>query len=142
MRYLPRSHGKVVYERRVLRTPTALHTVRHQVAEQLEREGATAETIKDVLIVLSELGTNAMHATGYGDEIEVRVAIEPNDDIDVEVEDPGTGFRLSEGLRFADQDDEHGRGLAIVCLLADETTVSRRRRHTVVRARISARRSA
>jgi anti-sigma regulatory factor (Ser/Thr protein kinase) len=142
MRHAPRTKAKRVYERHVMRAPSALPTVRHEVAERLAYEGVAESTIEDTLLVLSELSTNAMHAIRYGDAIDVRVALAPNGDVEVEVEDPGAGFRLSEGLRLADRDDEHGRGLAIVCLVANETTVRRHRRHTVVRARICPRLSA
>lgn len=124
------------------RGPAALHALRHEVGERLDIEGIPADRVNDSLLVLSELGTNAMHAAGYGEEIAVRVAIDPHSNVDIEVEDPGAGFRLSEGLRLPERDDEHGRGLSIVCLLADETTVRRHRRHTVVRARIRAKKSA
>lgn len=98
--------------------------------------------IHDTLLVLSELGTNAMHAVTYHDEVIVRLEMDPNGDVLVEVADPGPGFRLSEGLRLPSSDEEHGRGLSIVCLVADETSVRRRRRHTVVQARIRSKQSA
>ena len=142
MRYLPKTDSKVVYERTVPRGPAALHTLRHEVGERLESEGVEAKRVEDALLVVSELGTNAMHAAPYGEEIAVRVAVDKAGDVDIEVEDPGAGFRLSEGLRLPSRDEEHGRGLSIVCLLADETTVRRHRRHTVVRARILAKKSA
>lgn len=120
------------------RGTAALHAVRHEVGERLETEGVPHPRVEDALLVLSELGTNAMHAAGYGEDIAVRVAVDERGDVDIEVEDPGAGFRLSEGLRLPARDEEHGRGLSIVCLLADETTVRRHRRHTVVHARIFA----
>ena len=140
MSHTPRP--KTIYERIAPRTTAALQTIRHEVGELLEREGVAHDRASDALLVLSELSTNAMHAAHYGEEIGVRIAMSAAGDIEVEVEDPGAGFRLSEGLRLPDQDEEHGRGLSIVCLLADETTVRRRRRHTVVRAKILAKRSA
>jgi hypothetical protein len=45
-------------------------------------------------------------------------------------------------LRLPAKNEEHGRGLSIVCLLADETTVRRKRRHTIVRATLRPKRSA
>ena len=132
----------LVYERRLLRGAAALATVRHEVAAVLEAEGASDRMIQDTLLVLSELGTNAMHAVTYHDEVLVRLAMDPSGDVMVEVEDPGAGFRLSEGLRLPDTDEEHGRGLSIVCLVADETSVRRKRRHTIVQARICNKRSA
>ncbi|HVV36215.1 MAG TPA: ATP-binding protein [Acidimicrobiales bacterium] len=133
---------KVVYERRLPRSPSALQFVRHDVDSALATNGVARSQIDDALLVLSELGTNAMHAIGYEDEIDVRLGIERRGDVIVEVKDPGSGFRLSQALRLPARNEEHGRGLAIVCLLADETTVRRRRRHTVVRATLRAKRSA
>jgi len=112
------------------------------VDNALAGAGVPRASIDDPLPVLSELGTNAMHAIGYEDEIDVRLGVERGGDVIVEVEDPGSGFRLSQALRLPETDEEHGRGLSIVCLLADETTVRRRRRHTIVRATLRAKRSA
>jgi anti-sigma regulatory factor (Ser/Thr protein kinase) len=130
---------KVVYERRLPRNPAALQSVRHDVADALAEHGVPRDVIEDALIVLSELGTNAMHAVGYDDEIDVRLGLEHARDVVVEVEDPGSGFRLSQALRLPATNEEHGRGLSIVCLLADETSVRRKRRHTIVRATLRAR---
>lgn len=142
MRNAPPSQAHVVYERRLVAAPASLSRVRHEVAGALEHEGASRRTVQDALLVLSELGTNAMHATGYGREVCVRLAMEPTGDVVVEVQDEGGGFRLSQSLRLPDEDDEHGRGLSIVCLVADETIVRRRRRRTIVRALIRSKRSA
>jgi anti-sigma regulatory factor (Ser/Thr protein kinase) len=128
-----------VYERQLPRSPSALQFVRHDVDTALEQVGVPRAAIEDALLVLSELGTNAMHAVGYDDEIVVRLGVERAGDVIVEVEDPGSGFRLSQALRLPATDEEHGRGLSIVCLLADETTVRRKRRHTIVRATLRAR---
>jgi len=113
--------------------------VRHEVGTALEQEGVDRQTIEDALVVLSELGTNAMHASAYDAEVVVRLGLERDGSVVVEVEDPGSGFRLSQGLRLPERDEEHGRGLSIVCMLADETSVRRHRRHTVVRAKLHAR---
>jgi anti-sigma regulatory factor (Ser/Thr protein kinase) len=116
--------------------------VRHAVETALAEHGVPHSVVEDALLVLSELGTNAMHAIGYEDEIDVRLGVERSGDVVVEVEDPGSGFRLSQGLRLPTRNEEHGRGLSIVCLLADETTVRRKHRHTIVRATLRAQRSA
>lgn len=137
-----KQNGDVVFERNVPRNLDALHVLRRGVADALSASDVSKQMTDDALLVLSELTTNAMHAAGYGDSITTRVLLSPAGDLDIEVEDPGGGFRLSEGLRIPAHDEEHGRGLAIVCLLADETTVRRRRRRTVVRARLCARQSA
>jgi anti-sigma regulatory factor (Ser/Thr protein kinase) len=131
-----------VYERRLPRSASALQFVRHDVDTALEQEGVPRGVIEDALLVLSELGTNAMHAIGYEDEIDVRLGVERSGDVVVEVEDPGSGFRLSQALRLPETNEEHGRGLSIVCLLADETSVRRKRRHTIVRATLRSKRSA
>jgi len=133
---------KVVYERRLPRSPSALQFGRHDVESALANEQVPRKKVDDALLVLSELGTNAMHAVGYEDEIDVRLGVERSGDVIVEVEDPGSGFRLSQALRLPETDEEHGRGLSIVCLLADETVVRRKRRHTIVRATLRAQRSA
>ncbi|MEY2425378.1 MAG: hypothetical protein QOI61_950 [Actinomycetota bacterium] len=127
-----------IFERRLVAAPSALQRVRHDVAEVLDEEGVSSDRIEDTLLVLSELGTNAIHASGYGDEVAVRLDMDRRGDVFVEVEDAGAGFRLSEQLRLPEPDDEHGRGLSIVCLVADETSVKRRKRHTIVTARIPA----
>jgi anti-sigma regulatory factor (Ser/Thr protein kinase) len=131
-----------VYERRLPRSASALQFVRHDVDTALEQEGVPRGVIEDALLVLSELGTNAIHAVGYDEEIVVRLGLERSGDVIVEVEDPGSGFRLSQALRLPATDEEHGRGLSIVCLLADETTVRRKKRHTIVRATLRSKRSA
>ncbi len=131
-----------IYEGRLVAGSSALQRVRHEVAEILDEEGVPPERIDDTLLVLSELGTNAIHAGGYGEEVAVRLDMDRQGDVFVEVEDAGVGFRLSEQLRLPDPNDEHGRGLSIVCLVADETSVKRRRRHTIVTARIPAMRTA
>ena len=133
---------KVIYERLWPRSPPALQFVRHGVKSALETHGVPHDVIEDALLVLSELGTNAMHAVGYDDEVVVRLGVARNGDVTVEVEDPGSGFRLSQALRLPETDEEHGRGLSIVCLLADETTVRRKHRHTIVRATLRSKRSA
>ncbi|HVT76608.1 MAG TPA: hypothetical protein VHD87_06225, partial [Acidimicrobiales bacterium] len=76
---------KVVYERRLPRSPSALQFVRHDVDSALDTNGVPRSQIDDALLVLSELGTNAMHAIGYEDEIDVRLGIERNGDVIVEV---------------------------------------------------------
>lgn len=142
----PRDHGYRenvrIFEGRLVTGPLALQRVRHEAAETLYDKGVSSSMIDDALLVLSELGTNAIHAGGYGDEVIVRMDMDRNGDVVVEVEDAGTGFRLSEQLRVPEADEERGRGLSIVCLIADETSVRRRRWHTIVTARIYAPRSA
>jgi anti-sigma regulatory factor (Ser/Thr protein kinase) len=133
---------KTVYERRLPRSASALQFVRHEVDTALEQAAVPRSVIEDALLVLSELGTNAMHAIGYEDEIDVRLGVERSGDVVVEVEDPGSGFRLSQALRLPETNEEHGRGLSIVCLLADETSVRRKHRHTIVRATLRPKRSA
>src|SRR5207253_11088885 len=80
---------KVVYERRLPRSPSALQFVRHDVESALAGEHVPRPIVDDALLVLSELGTNAMHAVGYEEEIDVRLGVERSGDVIVEVEDPG-----------------------------------------------------
>ena len=136
-----RIHGgdRVVYEGTIDASARRLRELRDGVAQALADVGIDAATIRDSLLVMSELATNAMHAIAPGATITIRVARDSQDDVIVEVEDGGRGFRLSQQLRLPDKNEEHGRGLSIVCLVADETSVGRRRHRTIVRAVVRAR---
>jgi anti-sigma regulatory factor (Ser/Thr protein kinase) len=72
------------------------------------------ETLQSVMIMVSELATNAVvHAHGA-----FVVSVECTDDImRVEVSDQGTGAPT---LRSPDADDPHGRGLQVVAGLSDD----------------------
>jgi anti-sigma regulatory factor (Ser/Thr protein kinase) len=124
----------VIYERRLLARVGLLAQIRREVGATLERQGVSEARVYDALVVLSELGTNAIHAATPDTDITVRVLSVDDGDIAIEVEDPGSGFTLADQLRMPNPNEEHGRGLGIVCLIADATEVHRRRRRTVVRA--------
>lgn len=88
-------------------------TARDLVAEHLPR-WALAALVDDVQLVTSELVTNAVQYAPYGD---VGFALRRADGVlRVEVTDASPGHPLS---RHADADDENGRGLELVQLLAD-----------------------
>lgn len=122
-----------LYERRIAAEVALISHVRHEMALALEEANVDPTMAADACLVTSELCTNAVHATTPNDDVTVRVGT-LGDDLVIEVDDGGAGFRLGKELRLPNNSEEHGRGLGIVCLVATETTVRRRRRRTVVRA--------
>jgi anti-sigma regulatory factor (Ser/Thr protein kinase) len=97
--------------------------------------GAVDEPVReDVLLLVSELCTNAIQATSRrGDKIVVRVDL-TDSDVVVEVEDSGSGFAFPDHV--AANQDESGRGLAIARRLAKHVEIDRRDERTCVRARL------
>ncbi len=86
-----------------------------------------------LLLVVSELCTNAIEALGNeGLNFTLRVR-DLTHCVVVEVEDAGPGFGRAFGKRGADDETERGRGLAVVQSLVDEFSVTRRRGMTTVR---------
>lgn len=103
----------------------ALSPMRHEVAERLEAHDFASIAIYDLLVVLSELCTNAIEATASGDDsVLVRVMLGVAA-LTLEVENVGLAFDQDAGIaqRRSGADVDRGRGLAIVRALADEITV-------------------
>lgn len=95
------------------RRPSACPRARHWAAAALQRWEATGQERDDVLLVMSELVTNAIvHATG---PIRAHLARDTAGRIHVQVDDGGPTYHGDDG---DGQDDEHGRGLGIVDHLA------------------------
>ncbi|MFN2607189.1 MAG: SpoIIE family protein phosphatase [Acidimicrobiales bacterium] len=109
---------------------------RHLFADWLEGLAVDDSDRLDLLLVVSELCSNAVrHASGAFGALALR-AWAQGDDVIVEVEDDGAGFEL-EGRyddELPDPEAERGRGLYVVEALTDETTVTRRGDRTIVRA--------
>ena len=100
--------------------PAAIGRARHDVEDALELAGVDRRTAGDVLLLVSELVTNAVrHARGA--EFEVRLEVRP-DALRVEVHDEGSGFvpRIAPS-----EDGTGGYGLYIVEKLADRWGVER-----------------
>jgi anti-sigma regulatory factor (Ser/Thr protein kinase) len=95
-----------------LRAPAA---ARHFVDAPLrDMLGRTARpTAEDVVLVVSELVTNAVRASAEVIGLSLRV---DDDRVAVEISDDAAGWPTP---RAADWEDPHGRGLAIVDELAD-----------------------
>jgi anti-sigma regulatory factor (Ser/Thr protein kinase) len=89
-----------------------------------------------MLLVISELCTNAVEAL-HNPRAELVLRVRDLDDCTViEVEDLGPGFASVIHQPGASDDDERGRGLHVVRSLVDEMTVDRAYGKTVVRCRM------
>jgi anti-sigma regulatory factor (Ser/Thr protein kinase) len=99
---------------------------RHVLANWLEMQpGVDPDAIDDLLVVCSELVTNAiLHAPGHPEHLCLRAETD-GDAVVLEVEDRGRGFAwpVSHALSDVLADEEHGRGLFIVEALTDRLGV-------------------
>ncbi len=109
---------------------------RHLLRDWLELLAVEEAERADLLLVASELCSNAVrHSTGAPRALVLRAYAE-GDAVVVEVEDDGEGFEL--GARYDDEvpdpELERGRGLYVVEALTDDISVRRESGRTVVRA--------
>lgn len=106
--------------------------VRRQVAADLTTRSLTADSVDDVLLVISELVGNAItHAADSG-ELDVVWQLE-GDTVTVRVSDDSTDLPQ---LKHVDASATNGRGLAIVAAIAQDWGVHRRRGGKQVWARV------
>jgi anti-sigma regulatory factor (Ser/Thr protein kinase) len=78
-----------------------------------------------VLLVVSELSTNAVEALG-DDTAKLTLRVHDfTDRVEIQVSDPGPGFARAFGRPGAGANDPRGRGLQVVHSLVDEFTVHR-----------------
>lgn len=85
-----------------------------------------------LLLVVSELCTNAIEALDdTSAEFTLRIKDFP-DRVEIEVEDAGPGFARAFGRPGASDDTPQGRGLQVVRSLVDEFSVQRRTGKTTV----------
>lgn len=125
---------ELLVECRVLPTMESVRSVRREIDGAL-RPMLPARTVSDVVLVVSELCTNAIEAADTGAcDVIVRVGVPSSRAVTIEVEDCGAGFMLDEGRTFATETDESGRGLSIVDWVADDLEVEHQPGKTVVRA--------
>jgi serine phosphatase RsbU (regulator of sigma subunit)/anti-sigma regulatory factor (Ser/Thr protein kinase) len=123
------------FEHRFSANPVMVSLARHLLLDWLERQPIDPAAIEDLLIVASELSSNAIQAsTGEPRALALRATAD-GDAIVIEMEDDGPGFALPD---FDDEDVpdllmEHGRGLFLVHVLTDELEVGRVAGRTVVR---------
>jgi anti-sigma regulatory factor (Ser/Thr protein kinase) len=109
--------------------------LRH-AADAFLRESTDQDLRDELMLVVSELCTNAIEAV-HNPSGEVTLRVRNRDDsIIIEVEDLGPGFAAAMGRRGARDKDERGRGLQVVAALVDDLTVERKRRRTIVRCSV------
>lgn len=117
-------------------TPEAVRVVRRALGQWLSaHHRVNVDGIDDLLIVCSELCTNAVRsASDTEGSVAVRAWSE-NHGVILEVEDDGAGFAWPSGRRLQDvpDEEEHGRGLFIVAGITDEMEVHVEGGRTVVR---------
>jgi len=102
-------HG---WKQRFTPVPPSVHRARHAAEAALRGWGVAPGSLPLVLLVLSELATNAVrHGRVPGRYYEVRIAYDAEKLVGIEVSDPGDGLPVAGD---ASPDSERGRGLAIV----------------------------
>lgn len=108
-------------------TPPAIRVARRTLSSWLERQpGVDTDGIDDLLIVCSELCSNAaLHSTGRPLSVALTARVD-GDAVVLEVEDDGAGFAWAgpgKGMGEVDSAAESGRGLYIVAALTDEMMI-------------------
>ncbi|MFJ1990264.1 ATP-binding protein [Streptomyces asiaticus] len=124
-------HG---WKQRFTPVPLSIPHARRAVDAALRAWGLDRSSAALVLLVVSELATNAVrHGRVPGRYFEVRIAYDAEKMVGVEVSDPREGCPA---VADPTPDDESGRGLAIVDALADAWGVRERIVGKTVWARI------
>ena len=100
-------------------SPSAAELVdlRHQVRGDAVVRRLSPAAKDDLILLLSELATNAIEAARPGSPVTVEVSWQPAS-VTVAVENFGTPFRLPARPRLPDSTDMRGRGLAIAAALS------------------------
>ncbi len=107
---------------------------RHLLGDWLEHLALADGEREDLLLVASELCSNAVrHASGKPGALAMR-AWADGDALVIEVEDDGAGMELTQRMEDPDLESETGRGVYVVRALTDDLTVRRVEERTVVRA--------
>jgi len=120
-----------VLERVVPARYPELGSLRRATSEFLV-DGYTDRFRDSLLLVVSELCTNAIEALGNPQAEFVLRILDLHDRVQIEVEDSGPGFAHAVNRPGADESDPRGRGLQVVRSVADELSVQRRRGKTIV----------
>lgn len=122
------------FEYRFSPSLVAVPLTRHLFADWLEHLTLDESEVGDLLLVASELCSNAVrHASGQPGALALRAWADA-DALVIEVEDDGPGMELSRRIEDPDLDAEQGRGLYVVRALIDDLSVRRDGERTVVRA--------
>ena len=108
-----------------------------RAADAFLHESTDAHLRHTLLLVVSELCTNAIEAL-QDKQAQLTLRVRDLDKcVVVEVEDSGPGFPTGTGRRGSDAEDERGRGLQVVRALVDELTVERTQGCTTVRCTVA-----
>lgn len=135
-----RRHGDHPFRHELPADPSAVRFLRRALAAWLQKAGRPPEDIDVLVLVASELATNALRS-GATCTV-VRAWVEDGHEV-LEVEDDGPGFVVLDAPEMPlDEYAERGRGLFISRRLVDSLDVARRESGTVVTARRRADRSA
>lgn len=114
--------------------PAQLNSVRslRRATSEFLQKSAEDQFRSAVLLVVSELSTNAVEALGDRNaEFTLRVH-NFDDRVEIEVTDAGPGFVGALGRPGADDSNPRGRGLQVVHALVDDFHVHRQRGVTTV----------
>ena len=107
--------------------PPSAAAARHRVDEWMAAEGASAAVREPVVLVTSELMSNAIRASETGDEM-IRLDLSVTDGgWRISVADHGPGFLRSRHARHGGELAEGGRGLRVIDHLAGPISVRRER---------------
>lgn len=96
----------------------------------MQENGVSRDQSEDVLLVLSELFSNAVNAASGGDAIDVRLSGARADDLEVTVTNTGLAFDLDR-VPAPTLDRRGGRGLAIAQAIGSVHVRHRQGRTTV-----------
>ncbi len=115
-------------------TPGASRELAREAVAAIAEFVSDPDVLHDLDIVLTEACANvSRHAYGGGEgPLEVRLRVNPGQDVRLEVVDWGKGF--GKGVRFenAAPDSECGRGMFIICKLSDTCELKQRGRENVL----------
>ncbi len=114
--------------------PAQVAIVRHAVRDHLVAHKLPAAAVDDLVLIVSELATNAVHASPSASApVGVRVDVNLQETV-VEVRDEGEAELENIPIELPDVHATRGRGLPIVHLLAERVEFARDHGTTIVRA--------
>lgn len=130
------AHPLAPFQHQFSPNPAAVPIARHLLRDWLEAVPVTTEAVDGLLLIASELCSNAVrHASPAPGAVALHASVE-GDGILLEVSDNGDGLALPvvEDPALPDPEAEQGRGLFLVRELADALTCDVRSGRTVVSA--------
>jgi len=124
------------FEHRFTPSPASISLARHLLLDWLVRLPVDRAESEDLLLVASELCSNAVrHSTGKPGSVVLRARAD-GEDVVLEVQDDGGRLQLPDTLdEMPEPEAEQGRGLFLVQALADDLSSVSESGLTVVRAR-------